>query len=638
MTKPDAASVAREAATRMGGALRAALEARGRASHRPVGGQHAARRLRRAGEGARARLDEGRHLLGRRARGRPDRRAQQLPLGEGDAARRGARPARARAPDAFGRARSRRARRRPTRRPSPAAWRADGARLRPRRPRASATTDTRRRSFRAIATVDVTDRLVAAVPAQPGREAQADPHASGHPAGAARPGAGRRRRQAAPPSRAHGPREGDVHETPSRIIRDCEGAVTWIVDEAACRLMPSHAGASSSPPSSSAQPTDSASASSRTGRRSVRSRVRAGSSPNVRTRCSTRRVSPPVGQLDAPRSGLVCSARARDLAPERLRRPRLRLDLDRRAGPARRGGVRVGLKLHLDVAAVDPEQPELARQRGGLPSEARGEPPEHERPLGAERRARRGGLHEAHARDRDRQVARRARRRTCGRRAPARGPAASTPAPRCRGAPRRAARAPSARRAPRLASDPFEASRTTRCDHRARGAKAGSSTRTRASHTSVVGTSAAQSASTQLATRAQSAPPTRSVTRSEQTTVPLPGVHTAETDASSVVGAVGIEPDDDRRAQGRLAGPRRRWGPIARATAPGTTTHQVHRAGARLGRLARARGRRPQRPEIRVGLREDPRGAQRVAHGRLQRLPSRASRSSACSGPHEPAG
>jgi 6-phosphogluconolactonase len=81
-------------------------------------------------------------------------------------------------------------------------------------------------------TVDVTDRLVAAVPARPGREARLT---------LTRPviesarhvlvlvvGAGKRQAL----SRAWAP-EGDVHETPSRIIRDCTGAVTWIVDEAA---------------------------------------------------------------------------------------------------------------------------------------------------------------------------------------------------------------------------------------------------------------------------------------------------------------------------------------------------------------------------------------------------------------------
>jgi 6-phosphogluconolactonase len=81
-------------------------------------------------------------------------------------------------------------------------------------------------------TVDVTDRLVAAVPAKPGREARLT---------LTRPviqharrvlvlvvGAAKRPALA----RAWAP-DGDVHQTPSRIIRECLGAVTWIVDEAA---------------------------------------------------------------------------------------------------------------------------------------------------------------------------------------------------------------------------------------------------------------------------------------------------------------------------------------------------------------------------------------------------------------------
>jgi 6-phosphogluconolactonase len=81
-------------------------------------------------------------------------------------------------------------------------------------------------------TVDVTDRLVAAVPARPGREArltltrpvvQKGRHVLVLVVGAAK-------RQAL--ALAWAP-EGDVHKTPSRIIRDCTGAVTWIVDEAA---------------------------------------------------------------------------------------------------------------------------------------------------------------------------------------------------------------------------------------------------------------------------------------------------------------------------------------------------------------------------------------------------------------------
>jgi 6-phosphogluconolactonase len=81
-------------------------------------------------------------------------------------------------------------------------------------------------------TVDVTDRLVAAVAAKPGREARLTltrpviQHARRVLVLAV--GAGKR------PALARAwASEGDVHETPSRIIRDCLGAVTWIVDEAA---------------------------------------------------------------------------------------------------------------------------------------------------------------------------------------------------------------------------------------------------------------------------------------------------------------------------------------------------------------------------------------------------------------------
>jgi 6-phosphogluconolactonase len=81
-------------------------------------------------------------------------------------------------------------------------------------------------------TVDVADRLVAAVPAKPGREARLT---------LTRPVIQHARRvlvmavgAAKRPALARAwASDGDVHETPSRIIRDCRGAVTWIIDEAA---------------------------------------------------------------------------------------------------------------------------------------------------------------------------------------------------------------------------------------------------------------------------------------------------------------------------------------------------------------------------------------------------------------------
>ena len=84
-------------------------------------------------------------------------------------------------------------------------------------------------------TVDVTDRLVTVAPAQAGREArltltrtviQRARSVLVLVVGAAKRSA---------LGRVWAP-EGDVHETPSRVIRDCRGAVTWIVDEAAARL------------------------------------------------------------------------------------------------------------------------------------------------------------------------------------------------------------------------------------------------------------------------------------------------------------------------------------------------------------------------------------------------------------------
>jgi 6-phosphogluconolactonase len=81
-------------------------------------------------------------------------------------------------------------------------------------------------------TVDITDRLVAAVPARPGREArltltrpviQQARHVLVLAVGAVKK----------PALARVWAREGDVHATPARIIRDCKGVVTWIVDEAA---------------------------------------------------------------------------------------------------------------------------------------------------------------------------------------------------------------------------------------------------------------------------------------------------------------------------------------------------------------------------------------------------------------------
>ena len=140
--------------------------------------------------------------------------------------------------------------------------------------------------------------------------------------------------------------------------------------------------------------------------------------------------------------------------------------------------------------------------------------------------------------------------------------------------------------------------------------------------------------------RADAPPRAASVTRSEHTTVPpSPGAHTAV--------RVAVE----RRPAPSGSSPTT----IARAGTPSRTSSttgdpslgerrrrrdddEVHRARARLGRLARRPAVAHSSRSSRSTLREDARaGADRGAHGFLQRRPSRASRSSACSGPHEPA-
>ncbi|HEY6461314.1 MAG TPA: 6-phosphogluconolactonase [Polyangiaceae bacterium] len=81
-------------------------------------------------------------------------------------------------------------------------------------------------------TVDVHDRLVASVKAAPGREARMTltPPAIEH----ARQvfilavGSGKR-----PALERVWSAQGDVHETPARIVRGCRGAVTWLIDKAA---------------------------------------------------------------------------------------------------------------------------------------------------------------------------------------------------------------------------------------------------------------------------------------------------------------------------------------------------------------------------------------------------------------------
>jgi 6-phosphogluconolactonase len=86
--------------------------------------------------------------------------------------------------------------------------------------------------FPGDSTVDIEDRLVVAVLAKPGREARlsltrpAIQHASHVFVMAVGPA------KRAPLDRVWAA-EGDLHQTPARLIRGCRGTVTWLVDRAA---------------------------------------------------------------------------------------------------------------------------------------------------------------------------------------------------------------------------------------------------------------------------------------------------------------------------------------------------------------------------------------------------------------------
>ncbi|MGH7296728.1 MAG: 6-phosphogluconolactonase [Polyangiaceae bacterium] len=86
--------------------------------------------------------------------------------------------------------------------------------------------------FPGDATIDVQDRLVVAVKAGPGREARltltatALEHARNLFILAV--GAGKR-----PALERVWAAQGNVHETPARVVRGCRGAVTWLIDKAA---------------------------------------------------------------------------------------------------------------------------------------------------------------------------------------------------------------------------------------------------------------------------------------------------------------------------------------------------------------------------------------------------------------------
>jgi len=81
-------------------------------------------------------------------------------------------------------------------------------------------------------TVDVTDRLVASVPAKGAREARLTltPVAIEHARNLFILAVGAAKRS--PLERAW-LAQGDVHETPARVVRGCHGVVTWLIDKAA---------------------------------------------------------------------------------------------------------------------------------------------------------------------------------------------------------------------------------------------------------------------------------------------------------------------------------------------------------------------------------------------------------------------
>ena len=81
-------------------------------------------------------------------------------------------------------------------------------------------------------TVDLQDRLVAAVPAKGSREARLTVTAPvlEHARNLLILVVGAAKRPALERAWAA---QGDLHETPSRVVRGCRGSVTWIIDKAA---------------------------------------------------------------------------------------------------------------------------------------------------------------------------------------------------------------------------------------------------------------------------------------------------------------------------------------------------------------------------------------------------------------------
>jgi 6-phosphogluconolactonase len=81
-------------------------------------------------------------------------------------------------------------------------------------------------------TVDVHDRLVASVKAAPGREARMTltPPALEHARQVFILAVGPSKR---PALERVWSAQGDIHDTPARVVRGCRGAVTWLIDKAA---------------------------------------------------------------------------------------------------------------------------------------------------------------------------------------------------------------------------------------------------------------------------------------------------------------------------------------------------------------------------------------------------------------------
>ena len=138
------------------------------------------------------------------------------------------------------------------------------------------------------------------------------------------------------------------------------------------KLSPSQAHANSSPPSSSAQAAESASAASCVGRCSVRSSSVAVAQGSSRTCCSIRRGSPPAG-VASSRQVTASSPASRSTVPRIVTPP---------AAASRRTASRAFLATRVDgspqqgrvhLAPVGPQEPQLARER--RPPSTRGASP-----------------------------------------------------------------------------------------------------------------------------------------------------------------------------------------------------------------------------------------------------------------------